>query len=439
MSSTTKTMILAAVILVAAIAGVALAEDTDAESVQVTYHLGDATIPVTTAEDGTVVLYGPEDVAAFYTVPDGKAFVAWQTQEEGGTIYQFGATIAVSAATDLYPRLVDVAQEVTFIADGEEAVAAISDGKVTVPEIDTAKEGHTFDGWLYSGDGKIYSAEEIADLTVTAGETFTAQYSEIFKIAWIVDGVTIATGDTTDTKQPEAPVKEHYEFAGWKDADGVMLTDDYTITEDVTFTAVFEPVMLTVTFVAGESTVATVAVPYGEIVVMPALPEGYSAWDFDFSTPITESITIQAIAATPEEPSDTYTVQFEESEIDYGSRWDIYLKNSRGKGAHWFSLMNSFFMALFLTVRLDCDLFRHRPSPVSSCSEPYRATSSCTTPSYSLSPLSLTYQTEDERVETVEEGGWKLIHGDVFRPPEGSDVFASLVGVGVGTLALPHF
>ena len=310
MSSTTKTMILAAVILVAAIAGVALAEDTDAESVQVTYHLGDATIPVTTAEDGTVVLYGPEDVAAFYTVPDGKAFVAWQTQEEGGTIYQFGATIAVSAATDLYPRLVDVAQEVTFIADGEEAVAAISDGKVTVPEIDTAKEGHTFDGWLYSGDGKIYSAEEIADLTVTAGETFTAQYSEIFKIAWIVDGVTIATGDTTDTKQPEAPVKEHYEFAGWKDADGVMLTDDYTITEDVTFTAVFEPVMLTVTFVAGESTVATVAVPYGEIVVMPALPEGYSAWDFDFSTPITESITIQAIAATPEEPSDTYTVQF---------------------------------------------------------------------------------------------------------------------------------
>ena len=47
----------------------------------------------------------------------------------------------------------------------------------------------------------------------------------------------------------------------------------------------------------------------------------------------------------------TYTVQFEASEIDYGSRWDIYLKNSRGKGAHWFSLMNSFCMALFLTVR----------------------------------------------------------------------------------------
>lgn len=32
----------------------------------------------------------------------------------------------------------------------------------------------------------------------------------------------------------------------------------------------------------------------------------------------------------------------------------------------------------------------------------------------------------------MEEGGWKLIHGDVFRPPQNSDMFASLVGVGVG-------
>lgn len=310
MSSTTKTIALAAVILVAAIAGVALAEDTDAASVQVTYHLGDATIPVTTAEDGTVVLYGPEDVAAFYVVPDGKAFVAWQTEQDGGTIYQFGATIAVSAATDLYPRLVDVAQEVTFVADGEEETAAISGGHVTVPEIDTAKEGHTFDGWLWSGDNKVYQTEDIAALTVSAGDIFTAQYSPIYDIVWIVDGVTIATGDTTDTKQPEDPVKAHYEFVGWRDADGVMLTDDYEISEDTVFTAVFEPVMLSVTFVAGESTVATVAVPYGEMVVMPALPEGYSAWDFDFSTPIVESITVQAIAATPEEPSDTFTVQF---------------------------------------------------------------------------------------------------------------------------------
>ena len=309
MSSTTKTMILAAVILVAAIAGVALAEDTDAASVQVTYHLGDATIPVTTAEDGTVVLYGPEDVASFYIVPDGKSFVAWQTQEDGGTIYQFGATIAVSAATDLYPRLVDVAQEVTFIAGDATATAEISGGHVTVPEIETDLEGSTFDGWLYSGDGRVYTAEEVASLDVKAGDTFTAQYSPIYDVVWIIDGVTVATGDTTDTKQPADPVKDHYTFTGWEDADGVMLSDEYEISEDTTFTAVFEPVMLTVTFTAGTETVATVSVPYGQMVVMPALPEGYSAWDFDFSTPIVESITVQAVASAVE-PSETFTVTF---------------------------------------------------------------------------------------------------------------------------------
>jgi singapore isolate B (sub-type 7) whole genome shotgun sequence assembly, scaffold_9 len=34
-------------------------------------------------------------------------------------------------------------------------------------------------------------------------------------------------------------------------------------------------------------------------------------------------------------------------------------------------------------------------------------------------------------VETVEDSGWKLIHGDVFRPPRDSDLFATVVGTGV--------
>ena len=310
MSSAKTTMILAAVILAAAFAGVLASEGSDGASVTVTYHLGDATIPVQTDEDGTVVLYGPEDVATFYTAPEGKSFVSWQTQEDGGTIYQFGATIAVSAATDLYPRLVDVAQEVTFTANGETETAAISGGHVAVPEIETDRDGYTFDGWLYSGDGKVYSTEEVPDLTVKAGETFTAQYSEIHEVVWIVDGVTIATGDTTDTKQPIDPVKANHTFTGWAVDGEVVDMEEFEITGDTTFTAVFEPVMLTVTFVAGEQTVATVSVPYGQTVVQPALPEGFKGWDFDFAIPVTESITVQAIAADPVEPSESFTVTF---------------------------------------------------------------------------------------------------------------------------------
>lgn len=65
---------------------------------------------------------------------------------------------------------------------------------------------------------------------------------------------------------------------------------------------------------------------------------------------LSRGVDSQMVLKDPCTVTFTYTVQFEESEIDYGSRWDIYLKNSRGKGAHWFSLMNSFFMTLFLTV-----------------------------------------------------------------------------------------
>ena len=318
MSSTTKTIILAAVILAAVFAGVAFAEEeTDAAGVTVTYHLGGASIPVTTEEDGTVVLYGPEDVASFFQ-PEGGDFVAWQTEEDGGTIYQFGATVAFSTATDLYPRII-AATTVDFIADGqvvEGGAVAPVEGKVTAPAV-PSKEGYNALGWEWSEDGKVYSAEQIADLTVTAGQTFTAVYSEIFEVKWVVDGVTIATGSTEagrDLAQPADPSKANHAFAGWAvDGEVVLKAGEKLnaedVTADITYTAQFSPVMLTGTFVAGESTVATVSVPYGQMVVMPALPEGYSAWDFDFQTPITESITVKAVASTVE-PTTAYNVQF---------------------------------------------------------------------------------------------------------------------------------
>ena len=117
MSSTTKTIIFAAVLLAAACAGILVAEDADAEGqVTVTYSLpGGASIPVQTAEDGTLVLYGPEDVSAFYD-PDetSQRFAGWKTAD--GTIYQFGATVQFAAAITLEPYLVDVPQTVTFTA-----------------------------------------------------------------------------------------------------------------------------------------------------------------------------------------------------------------------------------------------------------------------------------------------------------------------------------
>lgn len=33
--------------------------------------------------------------------------------------------------------------------------------------------------------------------------------------------------------------------------------------------------------------------------------------------------------------------------------------------------------------------------------------------------------------EAIEETGWKLVHGDVFRPPKNTDLLVVLIGSGI--------
>ena len=41
------------------------------------------------------------------------------------------------------------------------------------------------------------------------------------------------------------------------------------------------------------------------------------------------------------------------------------------------------------------------------------------------------YNKMDDEDETLEETGWKLVHGDVFRPPRWPRLLASLIGAGI--------
>lgn len=41
------------------------------------------------------------------------------------------------------------------------------------------------------------------------------------------------------------------------------------------------------------------------------------------------------------------------------------------------------------------------------------------------------YNTDDSIEDTLEETGWKLVHGDVFRPPPYPRFFAAIVGSGI--------
>lgn len=41
------------------------------------------------------------------------------------------------------------------------------------------------------------------------------------------------------------------------------------------------------------------------------------------------------------------------------------------------------------------------------------------------------YNADEGIDDALEETGWKLVHGDVFRPPRNSRVFAAVIGSGI--------
>jgi len=108
----------------------------------------------------------------------------------------------------------------------------------------------------------------------------------------------------------------------------------------------------------------------------------------------------------------TYDVHWEPSNVKWASRWDLYLKMTDSK-IHWFSIINSIMIVLFLSGMVAVIMLRilHRDLT-----------------RYNNESLS----EEEQR----EESGWKLVHGDVFRPPAHGGWFAVLVGTGVQVFAM---
>lgn len=102
----------------------------------------------------------------------------------------------------------------------------------------------------------------------------------------------------------------------------------------------------------------------------------------------------------------TYEVVWQESDIPWASRWDSYLKMSDVQ-IHWFSIINSLVVVFFLAGILSMILIRSLRRDIAK------------------------YNREDEPEEAIEETGWKLVHGDVFRPPRQTTFLVVLVGSGI--------
>ena len=102
----------------------------------------------------------------------------------------------------------------------------------------------------------------------------------------------------------------------------------------------------------------------------------------------------------------SYEVQWTSSDLPWADRWDVYLIGSPDDDIHYFAIVNSLMIVLFLTGAIATIMIRTLRKDIAGYNE---------------------MQTLEE---AQEETGWKLVHGDVFRPPSTSPM---LLAVGVGT------
>mmetsp|Transcript_40419 Transcript_40419/g.88382 ORF Transcript_40419/g.88382 Transcript_40419/m.88382 type:complete len:653 (+) Transcript_40419:15-1973(+) len=108
----------------------------------------------------------------------------------------------------------------------------------------------------------------------------------------------------------------------------------------------------------------------------------------------------------------TYDVSWTYSVVRWASRWDSYLKVTGPQNIHWFSILNSLMIMLFLSGMVAMILLRTLHRDISKYNEIATAE------------------------EVAEETGWKLVHGDVFRKPRHSKMLAVTVGSGVQVLGM---
>lgn len=114
----------------------------------------------------------------------------------------------------------------------------------------------------------------------------------------------------------------------------------------------------------------------------------------------------------------TYGVYWRESPTAWGTRWDKYLHVFDPK-IHWFSLINSAIILVFLSLTVVSILYRALKKDIARYNR---------LDSIDLEDFSGTSAALEDGVQ--EDSGWKLVHGDVFRAPKYSLMLSVFLGNG---------
>jgi transmembrane 9 superfamily protein 2/4 len=108
----------------------------------------------------------------------------------------------------------------------------------------------------------------------------------------------------------------------------------------------------------------------------------------------------------------SYDIVYVPSDITWSTRWESYLTMPTSKDVHWFSIINSMMVLVFLSGMVAMIMLRTLRRDITA------------------------YNDLETPEEVAEETGWKLVHGDVFRPPRYASWLAVCVGTGTQILSM---
>ncbi|KAF8857876.1 hypothetical protein BDZ45DRAFT_592072 [Acephala macrosclerotiorum] len=123
----------------------------------------------------------------------------------------------------------------------------------------------------------------------------------------------------------------------------------------------------------------------------------------------------------------TYSVYWVPSTTAWATRWDKYLHVFDPK-IHWFSLINSAVIVVFLTITVVSILLRALRKDIARYNR---------LDSINLDDLSGTSAVIEDGVQ--EDSGWKLVHGDVFRTPGSPLILSVFLGNGAQLFVMTGF
>ena len=309
--------------------------------------------------DGNVAMEGVTDSNGVARQPlaptrEGYTFTGWTYDAAGTEPVDFTKPIPGGGQhVTFYAQWAELAnneKDVLYVAnggvfaDGNETLQGVTDGDgVARQPLAPTREGYTFAGWTY--DSKGTDPVDFSKPLVGGGDhaTLFAQWTEdkgadvdenknVKDVLYFANGGVFFDGNVTlqgvtdsdgVARQPLAPTREGYTFAGWTyDSEGTDPVDFSKPVQGggdhVTFYAQWTknetPAVQThkVNFYVDGST-TTVEVEDGKTVAQPSDPsvDGFNfvGWSsskesfkkFDFSTPITEDTTVYAFftAKTP--------------------------------------------------------------------------------------------------------------------------------------------